>query len=93
MAASSKNPPESRNKGGLRPMFVAGGLGLLWFVKFQAGPLPVGVPGWGVSLLLAGQLAADFVCAAVVVAAVRLAWSAVHLGVANWRSMRRREVE
>ena len=70
-------------------MLLASGLGLMWFVKFQAGPLPVGVPGWGVTLLLVGKLLADFVCAAVVVALVRLGLAVMRLGIANWRLMRR----
>jgi hypothetical protein len=93
MAASTKTPRERGDKGGLRPMLLAGGMGLMWFVKYQAGPLPVGVPGWGVALLFVGQLLADFVCAAVVVAVARLGLAMVRLSIANWRLQRGRGVE
>jgi hypothetical protein len=85
MAASTKTPRERRDKAGLRPGLLAGGMGLMWFVKFDAGPLPAGVPGWGVAALFAGRLLADCVGAAVAVAVVRLGLAAARLAIASWR--------
>jgi len=71
-------------------MLLAGGMGLMWFVEFQAGPLPSGVPGWGIALILAGRVFADFVGAALVVALARLSLATVRLAIATWQLQRRR---
>jgi hypothetical protein len=93
MAASQKAPRARRDSGGIRPVLLAGGMGLMWFVKYQSGPPPMGVPAWGVALIYGGRLFADFVGAAVIVAVVRLGLAAVRFAIESWRLQRRRGAE
>lgn len=91
MDPSAKRRREPRGRSVVRPGLLAGGLGLMWFVQVQESPLPIDAPGWGVALIVAGRLAADFVGALVVVSVVRLGLAVVRLAVARWRAQRQLE--
>lgn len=71
-------------------MLLAAGIALMWFVEFQDVTPPADAPGWGMPLVLGGQLAADFVGAAIVVAAGRLVLAMLRLTLAHWRLQRAR---
>lgn len=88
MALSGKRGRERRGSGGVRPYVLAGGLGLMWFVQGQQAAMPTEAPAWGLAMIVGGRLLADFVCALVVVSAVRLAFAAARLGIAQWRAQR-----
>jgi hypothetical protein len=77
-----------RRGGGIRPALLAAGMALMWFVEFQGAAVPTDAPGWATALLLAGRLFADFVGAALVVAAARLILAAFRLGLTHWRLQR-----
>jgi hypothetical protein len=81
---SSANRSLARRGTGVRPVLLAGGMALMWFVEFQGASPPTDAPGWGIALVFGGQLFADFVGAALVVAAARLVLAAVRLGLTHW---------
>jgi hypothetical protein len=84
-------PANGRERGGgrgVRPMLLAAGIALMWFVQFQGDAAPADAPGWGMGLIIGGRLLADFVGAALVVAGLRLVLAAIRLGLAHWRLQR-----
>jgi hypothetical protein len=89
-AKRSRERRDSGGGGGIRPSLLAGGMALMWFVQFQGGLLPSDAPNWGMALVIAGRLAADFVGAAVLVAVARLGLAAARLALAHWRVQRPR---
>jgi hypothetical protein len=70
----------------VRPMLLAGGLGLIWFVQFQQGDMTQDAPSWGYGLVLGMRLLADFVGAWVAVALLQLAIALGRLGLVQLRS-------
>ena len=91
MAKSTKKPAKAaatpKSRGGLRPVFLAAGLGLYWFVEYQD---PVGaadMPMWGYATTIGVRLLADFVGALVIVSALRLALALARLGFGYLRGM------
>jgi hypothetical protein len=88
MAASAKRAPAAGprpQRGPLRPILLAAGLGLLWFVETPPPEYVEGAADWSFALLIGVRLLADFVGAWLVVSALRLAfnltryaWTRVH---------------
>ena len=64
----------------MRPVLIAAGLGLLWFVEFQDAGRPLDAPVWGTMVVLGVRLLADFVGAWFVVSGLQLALSLARLG-------------
>ncbi|HEX3860960.1 MAG TPA: hypothetical protein VHY35_04655 [Stellaceae bacterium] len=86
-----------KNKGGdaadakkgvaFRPILLAAGLGLLWFVEFpQAGAPADDAPAWAFAALTGGRLLADFVGGWVFVSLLRLAFAIQRYAIARVRS-------
>lgn len=94
MAKSTRRPanqPPPKRKA-FRPMLLAGGLGLLWFVMYQqGGPADEVGPAWSHAVVLGSRLLADFVGAWVVIALVQLVCALIRAGVAQLRSDTDRE--
>ncbi|HEY1795495.1 MAG TPA: hypothetical protein VGG57_05195 [Stellaceae bacterium] len=81
---ANKEPPKRK---AFRPMLLAGGLGLLWFVQYQqGGPAEEAGPAWSHAVVLGSRLLADFVGAWVVIAVAQLVFALIRLGVAQLRS-------
>jgi hypothetical protein len=90
MDPPAKRPREHRDGGGIRPVLLAGGIALMWFVQFQQAPAAADAPSWGLGLVFAGRLLADFVGASVAVTFVRLGLGAARVALAQWRVQRPR---
>jgi hypothetical protein len=79
MAKSSRRPasqPPKRKP--FRPMLLAGGLGLLWFVQYQqGGPAEETGPAWAHGAVLGTQLLADIIGAWVVIAVAQLVFALI----------------
>lgn len=85
MAAGTKRAKGSDEKP-IRPLLLAGVLGLVWFVVAQEGGIDDTVPNWGVPIVMGARLLADFIGGWVVVSAVRLLFGLVRLGLAQLRA-------
>ena len=90
MAGKKKNPTEpagaARHPGALRPILLAGGLGLLWFAQTPLGGLPDDAPMWSVAAIIAVRLVADFVGGWVAVSLLRLAAAVVRYLICRTRA-------
>ena len=84
MAKSAKRPAAKPppKKGALRPVLLAAGLGLYWFVEYQDPGGTADVPMWGYGMMVGVRLLADFVGAWLIVTAAQLALALGRLGVA-----------
>ena len=92
MAKTARRPaPKSAKLGSIRPMLLAVGLGLFWFVEIQEGGGQPEAPVWGYMMVLGTRLLADIVGAWCVVSGVLLALSAVRIGLVYLRSLWMRE--
>ena|SRR5579863_6126457 len=80
----AKAPPP-KNKGGLRPVFLAAGLALYWFVEYQGLEGTADVPMWAYLVTIGVRLLADFVGAWVIIAALQLVLALSRLGVSYLR--------
>jgi hypothetical protein len=65
-------PVAKKSGGGMRPVLIAAGLGLFWYVQYQDSGGTSAVPMWGYAMMVAMRLLADFVGAWVVVSAFQL---------------------
>jgi hypothetical protein len=75
-----------KKKGGIRPVFLAAGLGLGWFVEFQdISNANSDMVMWNYLVTLGARLLADFVGAWVLVAGLQLAIVLVKLGLTYLR--------
>jgi hypothetical protein len=75
----------SNSRGGMKPVLLAAGLGLYWFVEYQdIGGSPE-VPMWGYAATLGVRLLANFVGAWVLVSALQLLLALCRLGFAYAR--------
>jgi hypothetical protein len=75
-----------------RPVLLAGGLGLLWFVQYQqGGPADEVGPAWSHMVVLGSRLLADFVGAWVVIALLQLVFALIRAAFAQLRSESDRE--
>lgn len=78
--------PAKRGSGGVRPVLLAAGLGLFWYVQYQDGGASDG-PMWTYAMITATRLLADFVGAWVVVSAAQLLLALSRLAVAYLRGL------
>jgi hypothetical protein len=90
MAKSEKRPAATvpPKKGGMRPVLLAAGLGLYWFVQYQDIGGTSDVPMWGYVTMIGVRLLADFVGAWLIVTAAQLVFALTRLGVAYLRVLR-----
>jgi hypothetical protein len=84
MAGEGKRAGKSEEKP-VRPLLLAGVLGLMWFVLVQEGGIEDDVPGWGMPILLGVRLLADFVGGWVAVSLLQLLFNFVRLAVVRLR--------
>ena len=71
----------------IRPVLLAAGLGLLWFVQFQDAGGPTDVQMWAYMTMVGVRLVADFVGAWVIVSALQLALALSRLGFVYLRGL------
>lgn len=80
----AKEPPKRK---AFRPMLLAGGLALLWFVIYQqGGPADEIGPAWSHAAVLGSRLLADFVGAWVVIALLQLIVALIRAALAQFRA-------
>jgi hypothetical protein len=87
MARSARNSASPTKLGGLRPVLLALGLGLYWFVEYQDGSGEVDAPMWGYLIMSGVRLLAAFVGAWFVVSALLLALALIRLGLSHLRAL------
>jgi hypothetical protein len=80
-------PAPKKSGGGMRPVFLAAGLGLYWFVEYQDLGGTADMPMWGYVMTIAVRLLADFVGAWVIVSALQLLLALAKLGVSHLRGL------
>ncbi len=85
MASGVKRAGRSEEKP-IRPLLLAGVLGLMWFVLVQEGGIQDDVPGWGMPIMLGVRLLADFIGGWVAVSVLQLLFNFVRLGLARLRA-------
>jgi hypothetical protein len=85
MASRAKRSGGSDEKP-IRPLLLAGVLGLLWFVMVQQGGMEDDVPSWGIGLIVGARLLADVIGGWVVVSALQLVFGLGRLGWARLRA-------
>jgi hypothetical protein len=83
----AKPAPAVKRQSGMKPVFLAAGLGLYWFVEYQDLSDATDVPMLGYAALIAVRLLADFVGAWLVVSAFQLVWALARLGISYLRGM------
>jgi hypothetical protein len=71
---------------GLRPILLAGGLGLLWFAAFPQDVFEGDLPAWSVAAQFGSRLFADFVGGWVAVSLLRLAFASQRYAVSRARA-------
>ncbi|HWB48337.1 MAG TPA: hypothetical protein VG651_04445 [Stellaceae bacterium] len=71
--------------GGIKPVLLAAGLGLYWFVEYQDLGDTAPMPMWGYATAIGVRLLADFVGAWLIVSALRLVLALGRLGFAYLR--------
>lgn len=83
----AKPAPKSagKNGGGIKPVLLAAGLGLYWFVEYQGLGDAESMPMWGYAATVGVRLLGDFVGAWVIVSALQLALALGRLAVAYLR--------
>jgi hypothetical protein len=88
-AASKTAAPKKSGGSGLRPAFLAAGLGLFWFVEYQdaGGGDGGGTLMWNYLAVLGVRLLADFVGAWVLISAAQLVFALGRYGITYLRSM------
>jgi hypothetical protein len=84
-AADAKRAPpaKERKRKLVRPVLLAGGLGLIWFVQFQHGANDPDTPAWGYGLVLGVRLLADIVGAWVVISVAHLLFTLGRIAIAR----------
>jgi hypothetical protein len=80
----AKAPPK---RSAMRPVLLAAGLGLFWFVEYQDAGGATGVPMWGYVTMVGVRLLADFVGAWIIVSALHLALVLGRLGLIHLRGL------
>ncbi len=83
----AKAAPPKKNRGGMRPVLLAAGLALYWFVEYQDLGSAADLPMWGYITMIGVRLAADFVGAWVLVSALQLLLALARLGVTYVRGL------
>ncbi len=92
MARSAKRPQEAPKRKPVRPVLLAGGLGLMWYVHFQSGMTVPDAPPWSFALITGVRVVADIVGAWVVISLAQLCFALGRLGWAQLRANREREI-
>lgn len=92
MAKSAKRPAAVPKRKPVRPLLLAGGLGLIWFLQFQQGGAEPDGPPWSFALILGMRLVADFVGAWVAIATVQFVFALGRLGLAHLRADPERDI-
>jgi hypothetical protein len=91
MAKTAKRPakagPPAKKKGGMRPVLLAAGLGLYWFVEYQDAGGASDAPIWGYAMIVGVRLLADFVGAWVIVSGLRLILALGRLAAGHLRGL------
>lgn len=85
--SSAAKAPAAKGGGGLRPVLLAAGLGLYWFVEYQDAGGTTDVPMWGYGMMLGVRLLADFIGGLVVVSTVQLLLVVGRLAIAHLRGL------
>ncbi|HWD57894.1 MAG TPA: hypothetical protein VG308_06425, partial [Stellaceae bacterium] len=79
--------PSAKKKGGIRPLLLALGLGLFWFVEYQDTSGASDVPMWGDVMVVGVRLLADFVGAWVLISTFQLSVGLAKLGLTYLRGL------
>ncbi|HTZ34521.1 MAG TPA: hypothetical protein VMB84_00770 [Stellaceae bacterium] len=89
MAKTAKRPAKPPpKKPGMRPVLLAAGLGLFWFVQYQElGGAEGDLPMWSYMTMIGVRLLADFVGAWVIVSALQLAIALLRLALGYLRML------
>jgi hypothetical protein len=84
---AAKRPAKApaKSKGAMRPVLLAAGLGLFWFVEYQDLGSAADMPMWGYMAMIAVRLLADFVGAWVIVSGMQLLLALGRLGLTYLR--------
>jgi len=85
-APVAKAPAVARG-GAMKPILLAAGLGLYWFVEYQEGTGAVDAPIWGYAVILGVRLLVDFVGALVLVSGLRLLLVLLRLALSHLRGL------
>jgi hypothetical protein len=75
------------SKAAMKPVLLAAGLGLYWFVAYQDGGGDVDAPMWGYLTMAALRLLADFVGAWLIISALQLAIALSKIGFSYVRTL------
>jgi len=87
MAKSAKRSG-AKPAGAMKPVFLAAGLGLYWFVAHQdGGDVGADAPMWGYMAMAGLRLLADFVGAWLIISALQLAIALGKIGVTYLRAL------
>lgn len=70
--APAAKAPAAKRGGAMKPVLLAAGLSLYWFVEYQDAGGAVDVPVWGYAVMVGVRLLADFVGALVIVSMLQL---------------------
>jgi hypothetical protein len=87
MARSAKRSKSARKLGAMRPLLLAAGLGIYWFVEYQDGGGEADAPMWGYLIMAGARLLTDFVGAWFIVSALRLAFALGRFGLTYVRAL------
>jgi hypothetical protein len=86
MARSAQRQGATSNAA-MKPVLLAAGLGLYWFVAYQDGGSDVDAPMWGYLTMGALRLVADFVGAWLIISALQLALTLGKIGLSYVRAL------
>ena len=84
---SAKAPSKPKRVTAVRPVLLAAGLGLYWFVKHQDADGPADVPMWAYLIAVGVRVVADVVGAWVILSALQLALALGRLGLVYLRGL------
>jgi hypothetical protein len=87
VARSAKTSDNPRQKGALRPILLAAGLGLYWFVQYQDAGADIDGPLTACLIIGGARLLADFVGAWFALSVLQLAFALARFGVTYVRSL------
>jgi hypothetical protein len=85
--SSVAKAPAAAGGGAMRPMLIAAGLSLYWFVEYQDAGGAADVPVWVYAIMVGVRLLADFVGALVIVSALQLLLVLSRLAIAYLRGL------
>ena len=88
-ATAAKAPAATtpRSGGATRPILLAAGFGLYWFVEYQDTGGPADVPVWAYAMIVGVRLLVDFIGAWVIVSAVQFLLVVGRLLIASMRGL------